>query len=71
MIVCHCHCVTDRTIREHVRAGATSVEAVAEACAAATGCGGCRELVEEIVDAERSPGPAARRPSLTVVAPAA
>jgi len=49
MLVCHCRAVTDRTIRETVRAGACSVEAVGDHCGAGTGCGGCHELVECIV----------------------
>jgi bacterioferritin-associated ferredoxin len=59
MLVCHCHCVTDRTIRDAVRAGATSAAKVGSVCGAATGCGGCRDLVEHIVESERegSSGP--------------
>ena len=53
MLVCHCRRVTDRTIREAVRAGAETPEAVRVACGAGGGCGGCRELVRDVVDAER------------------
>jgi bacterioferritin-associated ferredoxin len=49
MLVCHCNAVTDRAIREAVRAGACSTDAVAAVCGAAAGCGGCQELVECIV----------------------
>lgn len=52
MIVCHCHALTDRDIRDLVRAGATTAGAVGEACGAGTGCGGCLELVEEVLDDE-------------------
>jgi bacterioferritin-associated ferredoxin len=52
MIVCHCHAVTDREIRSSVRGGASSAGCVGAACGAGTGCGGCLELVEEIVDDE-------------------
>ena len=52
MIVCHCKGVTDREIRRCVRAGGRTVDAVSEACGAATGCGGCEPLVSRIVDAE-------------------
>ena len=52
MLVCHCHAVSDRTIREAVRAGACSMDAVCATSGAATGCGGCRELVECIVQGE-------------------
>jgi bacterioferritin-associated ferredoxin len=53
MLVCHCNAVTDRTIREAVRAGACSTAAVTALCGAATGCGGCRDLVERIVEEEQ------------------
>lgn len=57
MIACHCMQLTDRDIRAAVDAGAHDMEAVAEALGAATGCGGCAPLVEELVaDANRRRG---------------
>lgn len=53
MIVCHCHGVTDREIRNTVQCGARSCDDVAEACGASSGCGGCESLVAEIVQCER------------------
>lgn len=53
MIVCHCHAINDRTIREVVRAGACSPRAVAKACGAGGGCGGCRHAVERIIETEQ------------------
>jgi bacterioferritin-associated ferredoxin len=53
MIVCHCHAITDRAIREAARAGATTAAAVGAACGASTACGGCHDLVDSIVRAER------------------
>ncbi len=52
MIVCHCRKVTDREIRRCVRAGVTSPCAVSDACGAGAGCGGCRPLVNKIVESE-------------------
>jgi bacterioferritin-associated ferredoxin len=52
MIVCHCHGVSDRTIRRAVRAGAATQGQVARACGAGAGCGGCVEIVREIVLSE-------------------
>ena len=49
MLVCHCKQVSDRQIRDAVRAGARTRGEVARACAAGTRCGGCRPAVEEIV----------------------
>jgi len=54
MLVCHCHALTDRDIRRAVRTtGACSVAEVGDHCGAATGCGGCYELVDEIVACEK------------------
>jgi bacterioferritin-associated ferredoxin len=52
MIVCHCHGVTDREIRNTVQCGARTCADVAEACGASSGCGGCESLVAEIVHSE-------------------
>ena len=53
MLVCHCLRVFDRAIRECVRSGARSVDEVGSRCGAGTGCGGCREFIESIVDGEQ------------------
>ena len=54
MLVCHCHALTDRDIRRSVRVtGACSVAEVGDHCGAATGCGGCHEVVAEIVACEK------------------
>jgi bacterioferritin-associated ferredoxin len=54
MLVCHCHALTDRDIRRAVRStGACSVDEVGDHCGAATGCGGCYEVVGEIVACEK------------------
>jgi len=54
MLVCHCHALTDRDIRRAVRnTGACSVAEVGDHCGAAIGCGGCYEVVDEIVACEK------------------
>lgn len=53
MIVCHCHGVTDREIRACVESGARTCGDVSAECGAGTGCGGCVELVAELVHVER------------------
>jgi len=54
MLVCHCHALTDRDIRRSVRLNdACSVAEVGDHCGAANGCGGCYELVAEIVACEK------------------
>jgi bacterioferritin-associated ferredoxin len=54
MLVCHCHALTDRDIRRAVRtSGACSVAELGDHCGAATGCGGCYEVVAELVACEK------------------
>ncbi len=50
MIVCLCRGVRCSEVRRAVRAGARSVEAVGEACGAGTDCGGCRGVIDDILD---------------------
>ena len=52
MIVCHCRAVSDRVLREAVRRGHASVDAVVEQTGAGSCCGGCLPNVHEIVGAE-------------------
>ena len=52
MLVCHCNGVSDRTIRKAVRGGATTARDVAHACGAGACCGGCTDVVREIIHAE-------------------
>lgn len=51
-IICVCFDVSEETIREAIRNGAHTVEAVGEATQAGTGCGGCLEKIQEIIDEE-------------------
>jgi assimilatory nitrate reductase electron transfer subunit len=48
--VCRCNGVTKGRIQDSVLGGARTVQAVADATRATTGCGGCREVVTGIVD---------------------
>lgn len=54
MIVCHCHAVSDRTIRQAVREGADNRLDVGRHCEAGTACRGCHGAIDEIVEAERT-----------------
>ena len=65
MYVCLCKGVTDRTVRETIRAGNHTAEDVARACGAGNGCGCCMQDIEELIDDELmaeadSGGPLAR-----------
>ncbi len=50
MIVCMCHGVRCSAVKAAVRAGALTVDAVGEACGAGTDCGGCRALIEDMIE---------------------
>ncbi|MFW6067852.1 MAG: (2Fe-2S)-binding protein [Myxococcota bacterium] len=52
MLVCHCKRVCDGTIRQSVRNGARTAEQVGAECRAGTGCGGCRPLIDLLIDEE-------------------
>ncbi|MET9800205.1 FAD-dependent oxidoreductase [Streptomyces sp. NPDC006368] len=53
-VICQCNGVTKDAVMACREAGAKSVEAVAARTRATTGCGGCRPLVEELLDAQSS-----------------
>lgn len=57
MILCHCHGVSDRTIREAVKDGARTRREVALACGAGRSCGGCRTAVVDVIDEETNEAP--------------
>lgn len=72
MIVCLCYAVSDRTIRTTVTSGAESVDEVGERCLAGTGCGGCREQIEDIVlEARGAACPRAKNCAVPGCSPAA
>ncbi len=50
MLVCSCFAVTDRTLRKVIAAGAHDVEQIGDRCGAGTGCGGCVEEIEDLLD---------------------
>jgi bacterioferritin-associated ferredoxin len=52
MIVCVCRRVSDHQIRAVVERGARTIDEVAAACRAGTGCGACHESIVELIEAE-------------------
>ena len=54
VIVCHCHGVSERAIRQKVREGACSLRQVARASGAGRMCGGCRPEVRRILEEEKA-----------------
>jgi bacterioferritin-associated ferredoxin len=55
MIVCHCHRVSDRTVRAVIAAGAKTEDDVAKVCGAGSCCGGCVPSVTELLEETRGP----------------
>lgn len=68
MLICHCKAVYERHVRAAIAEGACDEVAVARACGAGTGCGGCvpaiSRLLGECADCPLAPAadgvPAAR-----------
>jgi bacterioferritin-associated ferredoxin len=56
MLVCHCKGVSERELRCAIQAGAQSRRAVARQCGAGTVCGGCRPLIDELLEAHAPAG---------------
>ena len=55
MIVCLCFGKRESDIHREIAAGARSVDEIGERCAAGTGCGTCRQMIDEMIDAH-TPG---------------
>jgi bacterioferritin-associated ferredoxin len=53
MLVCHCHGVSEKRIRQIARDHGPSLREVALQCRAGTDCGGCRREIREILAEER------------------
>jgi bacterioferritin-associated ferredoxin len=52
LLVCHCHRVCDRVIRECVEDGARSLDDIGRACGAGTACGGCQPTIGALLAGE-------------------
>ncbi|MGB5283143.1 MAG: (2Fe-2S)-binding protein [Polyangiales bacterium] len=50
MLVCHCHAVNDRMIRQCVNDGARSEHEVREACGAGSSCGSCKPAIDRLIE---------------------
>lgn len=53
MIICHCHQVTDREIKSVIAGGASTLQAVGDACGAGSGCGGCSSEIAAMLFKQR------------------
>ena len=55
MLVCHCKGLSDRDVHRAIRAGASTQRDVARACGAGSVCGGCRPLIDELIECCEAP----------------
>lgn len=55
MIVCLCLARSDRTIRAAIARGALSLDELAAACDAGTGCGACLPALERMIEEAGEP----------------
>lgn len=64
MIVCLCKAVSERTLREAIRAGARTIADLQKATQASTDCGTCAEHLDDLLAEElgSSNVPAPERP---------
>ncbi len=53
MFVCLCRAVTDREIHEAVDNGVDHVDQLEEVCGVGTGCGTCKPMAQELIEARR------------------
>jgi bacterioferritin-associated ferredoxin len=49
MYVCSCRAVRERTVRAVIASGASTIEEVGIRCGAGSVCGGCHELIDELL----------------------
>jgi len=54
LILCQCSSVSEREVIACARRGATTLEAIGEACDAGTGCGSCCGAITTILEEERA-----------------
>jgi bacterioferritin-associated ferredoxin len=50
MIVCMCRGIRCTTIKAAISGGAFTLDAVGDACGAGTDCGGCRSMIEVMIE---------------------
>jgi bacterioferritin-associated ferredoxin len=51
MLVCHCKGVSERELRSAIQSGACTRRELARECGAGSVCGGCRPVIDELIDA--------------------
>ncbi len=59
VIVCHCFGVSDRRIHAEAGLGASDLDDITARCGAGSDCGGCADLIEDILEIRLVGEPAA------------
>lgn len=57
-VICNCHKVTDKTLREAIENGADSIAALSLLTKAGTGCGSCKADLGQLLSLSKKPVPA-------------
>lgn len=52
MYVCLCKAASDKDVKAAIADGARTVDEVGDMCGAGTGCGACRPMIHEMLEAE-------------------
>ena len=53
MIVCICHGVSDRDLKDLIASGATSLREIGQSCRAGTDCGACLREIRQLAQQQR------------------
>lgn len=63
MLVCLCQGISEKRVKAAIRSGACTRKQVTKACRAGGGCGGCHDVIGEMIRKHGEPAaPAARQP---------
>ena len=55
MVICHCEVISDWIISSLAAEGCTTVESVTALCGAGADCGGCHDMIEDLLEASVTP----------------
>ncbi|MFP6665239.1 MAG: (2Fe-2S)-binding protein [Deltaproteobacteria bacterium] len=57
MVVCLCQGISEKRVRAAIRTGASTRKQVTKACRAGGGCGGCHEVIKDLIRDEQATAP--------------
>lgn len=54
MVVCLCQGISEKRVLAAIRTGASTRQQVTKACRAGGGCGGCHDVIKDLIRAEQA-----------------